>query len=124
MTSRTRPARRGSAVAVERLAGRGVTLNYRVRVPSFDAQLRLIERGVGVAIMPEATAQRGARSMAIEVLPLSDAYLVRRLPICVQRLRALPAETQSLIEQLRHAYLAPAGGTDLRNGRLRPTIHP
>lgn len=77
-----------------RAAGRGAALNYRVRVPSFDAQLRLIERGVGVAIMPEATAQRGARSMAIEVLPLSDAYL------------------------------APAGGADLRSGRLRPIIHP
>jgi molybdate transport repressor ModE-like protein len=93
-----------------RAAGRGAVLNYRVRVPSFDAQLRLIERGVGVAILPEATAQRSARTMAIEVLPLSDAYLVRRLLICVQRFSALPADTQSLIEQLRHAYLAPAAG--------------
>ena len=90
-----------------RAAGRGATLNYRVRVPSFDAQLRLIERGVGVAILPEATAQRGARSMAIDVLPLSDAFLVRQLLICVQQLSAMPADTQSLIEQSRQAYRAP-----------------
>jgi DNA-binding transcriptional LysR family regulator len=84
-----------------RAAERGAVLNYRVRVPSFDAQLRLIERGVGVAIMPEATAQRSARAMAIEVLPLSDPYLIRRLLICVKRLSELPPHTQSLIEHLR-----------------------
>ncbi len=98
-----------------RAAGRGAALNYRVRVPSFDAQLRLIERGVGVAILPEATAQRGARTMAIEVLPLSDPYLIRLLLICVQRFSALPPCTQSLIEHLCTAYrasLASGGQTD------------
>jgi DNA-binding transcriptional LysR family regulator len=95
-----------------RAAGRGARLNYRVRVPSFDAQLRLIERGVGVAMLPEATARRAARSMDIEVLPLSDAYLARRLLICVQRFSALPPDTQALVEQLRNAYLAPAAGED------------
>jgi DNA-binding transcriptional LysR family regulator len=91
----------------QRVAGRGAALNYRVRVPSFDAQLRLVERGVGIALLPEATARRGARTMAIDVLPLSDAYLIRRLLICVQRLSALPPHTQSLIEKLRTAYRAP-----------------
>jgi DNA-binding transcriptional LysR family regulator len=89
-----------------RAAGRGAALNYRVRVPGFDAQLRLIERGVGVALMPEATAQRGARTMAIEVLPLADAYLARRLLICVPRSSALPLHTQALVEQLQGAYPA------------------
>ena len=69
-------------------------------VPSFDAQLRLIERGVGVALLPEATARRAARTMAIEALPLSDADLNRRLLICVQRFSALPAHTQHLVEHL------------------------
>jgi DNA-binding transcriptional LysR family regulator len=87
----------------QRAAGRGFGLNYRVRVPSFDAQLRLIERGVGVALMPEATARRGARTMAIEVLPLSDPSLARRVLICVHRFSALPTVTQSLVEHLRKA---------------------
>ncbi len=90
-----------------RAAGRGAALNHRVRVPSFDAQLRLIERGVGVALLPEATARRGARTMAIDVLPLSDPYLVRRLLICVKRFNAMPTETQSLVEHLRRAEPAP-----------------
>jgi len=87
----------------ERAAGRGAVLNYRVRVPSFDAQLRLIERGVGIALLPGATARRAARNMAIEVLPLSDAILMRRLLICVRRLSTLPAHAQRLVAHLRSA---------------------
>lgn len=98
-----------------RASGRGATLNYRVRVPSFDAQLRLIERGVGVAILPEATARRGARTMAIEVLPLSDPYLIRQLLICVQRFGALPPYTQSLVEHLCTAYRASLEGDGERD---------
>ena len=94
----------------QRVAGRGATLNHRVRVPSFDAQLRLVERGVGIALLPEATARRGARSMAIEVLPLSDDYLARRLLVCVRRLRALPADAQALVQQLREADQTPSAG--------------
>ena len=93
----------------QRAAERGTRLNYRVRVPGFDAQLRLIERGVGVAMLPEATARRGALNWAVAVLPLSDPYLVRPLLICVRQLSLLPPATQALVEQLRQAYqVAPA----------------
>lgn len=84
-----------------RAADRGHRLNYRVRVPSFGAQLRLIERGVGVAMLPEATARRAARTMAVEVLLLSDPYLIRRLLVCLRRLSELPVYAQRLVEQLR-----------------------
>ncbi len=93
-----------------RAASRGARLNYRVRVPSFDAQLRLIERGVGVAMMPEATARRAASALAIEVLPLSDPYLVRPLLISVRRYAALPPHTQALVDLLCSAH-----GPDLHN---------
>jgi DNA-binding transcriptional LysR family regulator len=83
-----------------RAADRGVRLKYRVRVPSFDAQLRLIEHGVGVAMLPEATARRAARTMAIEVLPLSDPYLVRRLLVCARSFSELPPESQKLVQML------------------------
>lgn len=90
-----------------RAAERGHRLNYRVRVPSFEAQLRFIERGVGVAMLPEAAAQRAARTMAIAVLPLSDPYLIRRLLVCVRRLNALPVYAQRLVDLLRQAHSAP-----------------
>ena len=87
-----------------RAADRGHRLIYRVRVPSFDAQLRLIERGVSVTMLPEATARRAARTMEIEVLPLSDHYLIRRLMVYVRRLNALPVYAQRLVEQSRLAH--------------------
>ena len=90
----------------KRAAERGVTLNYRVRVPGFDAQLRLIEGGVGVAMLPEATARRGARDRAVAVLPLSDPYLVRELMICARAGDDLPAHGRELVAHLRRAHPA------------------
>lgn len=83
-----------------RAARRGVRLNYRVRVPSFDAQCRLIESGAGVALLPEATARRFAASMRLCVVPLSDAWLARQLMVAVRRLADLPAFTQRLVKHL------------------------
>jgi DNA-binding transcriptional LysR family regulator len=95
----------------KRVAQRGAALNHRVRVPSFDAQLRLVERGVGIALMPEAAALRGARSMAIEVLALSDASLTRRLLVCVKHLSALQPDAQALIGQLRRTNRGARAGS-------------
>jgi DNA-binding transcriptional LysR family regulator len=88
-----------------RAAARGVRLRYRVRVPSFDAQLRLIEHGVGLAMLPEATARRAARIMAIEVLPLSDPYLVRRLLVCTRRFSELSPDARRLVQMLLEAHM-------------------
>ena len=101
-----------------RALARGVQLNYRIRVPGFDAQVRLIERGVGVAMMPEATARRFARTRAIDCILLSDAFLLRRLLIAVRQLSALPVHSQELIRRLRdegaaaHAQAGPVHSPD------------
>jgi DNA-binding transcriptional LysR family regulator len=83
-----------------RAADRGIRLKYRVRVPSFNAQLRLVEHGVGIALMPEATARRAAKLMAIAVLPLSDPYLIRRLLICARRFDTLSDQASDLVQTL------------------------
>jgi DNA-binding transcriptional LysR family regulator len=83
-----------------RASDRGVRLKYRVRVPSFESQLRLVERGVGIAMLPEATARRAAKTMAITVLPLSDPYLVRGLLICAKRFSSLSNEARDLVNML------------------------
>jgi DNA-binding transcriptional LysR family regulator len=85
----------------QRAVERGTPLNYRLRVASFDAQARLIERGVGIALMPAATAVRYARSMAIAVVPLSDPYLNRRMLICMRSRDDMPEYTRRLVELLR-----------------------
>jgi DNA-binding transcriptional LysR family regulator len=90
-----------------RAAQRGVRLNYRVRVPSFDAQCRLIECGAGVALLPEATARRFASTRRLEVVPLTDAWLARQLLLAVRRMADLPSFTQSLVQHLTSPELSP-----------------
>jgi DNA-binding transcriptional LysR family regulator len=88
----------------EQAARRGVRLNYRVRVRSFDAVCRLVEKGAGVALVPEAAARRHASSMAIEVLQVSEAALDQRaLKLCFRAFNALPLHTQRFVEHLRAA---------------------
>ncbi len=93
----------GSALQ-EHLAGHaarcGQRLNYRVRLRSFDAICRMVERGVGIAVMPEAAAIRCQRSMAVARTPLTDSWATRQLNICVRRFDDLPAHTHRLIEAL------------------------
>jgi DNA-binding transcriptional LysR family regulator len=79
----------------------GHRLKLRVRVPGFDAICRVVESGIGVAVVSRTAALRCRRSLAIRIVPLSDAWARRHLRICVKSLRALPAHAQSLVEHLR-----------------------
>ena len=83
-----------------RAGRRGIKLNYRVRVPSFDAQCRLIESGAGVALLPEATARRMAATMHIDVVALSDAWMARKLLACTRRAADLAPGAQRLLAHL------------------------
>src|SRR5436853_5360895 len=65
----------------------GQPLRLRVQLRSFDAVCRLVECNVGIGIVPETTARRVARTMAIAVVALTDAWAVRELTICIRRLR-------------------------------------
>lgn len=79
----------------------GDALKMRIRVSSFDDVCRMVEQNVGIGIVPETSAKRCRRSMAIHVLPIREAWTDRKLVICVRRLRSLPAPAQRLVEHLR-----------------------
>lgn len=83
-----------------RAAKRGSRLNYRVRVSSFEAQARLIERGVGVALMPRETAERLARTWNVEVIPMADPFLNERLLLCASDWSALSGPASELAKAL------------------------
>jgi len=74
-----------------------------VQLRSFDAVCRLVECGVGIGIVPETTARRAARSMAIKAVELTDSWAVRDLKICVRHLQELPPFARQLVEHLRAA---------------------
>jgi DNA-binding transcriptional LysR family regulator len=79
----------------------GRTLRLRVQLRSFDAVCRLVECNVGIGIVPETTARRAARTMAIVPVALSDSWAVRELKICVRNLAELPPYARRLVEHLR-----------------------
>ena len=79
----------------------GQPLRLRVQLRSFDAVCRLVECNVGIGIVPETTARRVARTMAIAAVALTDPWAVRELTICIRRLRELPPYARQLVEHLR-----------------------
>lgn len=79
----------------------GRRLRYRVRLRGFDALCRMVERGVGLAVIPEAAARRCQRSMSIRRVALREAWATRRLLLCVRRHEALSVQARLLVAALR-----------------------
>ncbi len=79
----------------------GRPLRLRVQLRSFDAVCRLVECKVGIGIVPETTARRAMRTMAIAVVPLTDPWAVRDLTICIRSTKELPLYGRQLVEHLR-----------------------
>ncbi|MGA8697524.1 MAG: LysR family transcriptional regulator, partial [Xanthobacteraceae bacterium] len=73
----------------------------RVQLRSFDAVCRLVECRVGIGIVPQTTARRVAKTMAIKPVTLSDPWAVRDLTICVKSRDELPVYGRQLVEHLR-----------------------
>jgi DNA-binding transcriptional LysR family regulator len=76
------------------------TLRWRIQVSNFETACRMIEANVGVGVLPEGTARRHARGMALRIVALDDAWAERKLQICVAQRDALPLFARRLVELL------------------------
>jgi DNA-binding transcriptional LysR family regulator len=81
-------------------AARPKTLKIRIQVGNFEALCRMVERNVGVGVIPESVARRHVKTMAIRVIPLSDVWAARNLQICVRSFKLLPVFARELIDLL------------------------
>ncbi|HEV2000792.1 MAG TPA: LysR substrate-binding domain-containing protein [Xanthobacteraceae bacterium] len=79
----------------------GRPLRLRIQLRSFDAVCRLVEKNVGVGIVPETTARRTTKYMAITTVTLTDTWAVRDLTICVRSFAELPSYARELVTHLR-----------------------
>jgi hypothetical protein len=61
----------------------------------------MVERNVGVGIVPATTVRWAAKSMAIKPIELTDAWALRELTICIRDFNALPPYAQQLVEHMR-----------------------
>jgi len=85
----------------DKAAKSGRSLRLRVQMRSFDSVCRLVECRVGIGIVPETTARRLSRTMAIAVVALTDPWAERDLTICIRSLAALPIYARQLVQHLR-----------------------
>ncbi|MFH6781063.1 MULTISPECIES: LysR substrate-binding domain-containing protein [Methylobacterium] len=79
----------------------GRRLRLRVQLRSFDGICRMVESRAGIAVVPASAAKRLRRIMAIRIIPLEDAWALRRLSICVRCLAELPTHAGRLVAHLR-----------------------
>jgi DNA-binding transcriptional LysR family regulator len=82
-------------------AREGRPLRLRVQLRSFDAVCRLVECGVGVGVVPQTTAARAAKTMALAVTDLADDWALRELTIVVRAGDELRPYAKALVESLR-----------------------
>lgn len=80
-------------------AGRPIRL--RMQLLSFDAVCRMVESGAGIAVVPESSALRASRSMAVKIVHLTDSWAQRDLRLCVRDETRLPAVASQLLDHLR-----------------------
>ena len=79
----------------------GLALRERVNVASFDGVRRMVEAGLGVAILPDTGAEPHATRMAIAVRPLDEPWAARPLTLCVRHdPETLPAAARLLAAHL------------------------
>ncbi|MGB8843153.1 MAG: LysR family transcriptional regulator [Aliidongia sp.] len=88
----------------------GRRIKLRVQLRSFDAICRLVACNVGIGVVPETTAERSARAMALHRIALSDEWALRELRIVVRRAADLPLYARDLVRHLAAsaAISAPA----------------
>ena len=85
--------RRTAAVA-------GQALRYRIQVSTFDAACRNVAAGLGIAIVPREAADAYVRALGLHMLPLTDAWAVRRFVVCMRSRESLSAAARLLVDYL------------------------
>ncbi|MFG0599721.1 LysR family transcriptional regulator [Delftia sp. WSY_4] len=91
----------------------GRPINYRAVVSSFDATIRCVRAGLGVAIMPReilgmAGPSQGVQgAQGVHMVPLTDAWARRQFAICFRDGSRLSPAARTLVDYL--AGCAQAG---------------
>jgi DNA-binding transcriptional LysR family regulator len=94
--------------------GAGRTLRARLQVRGFEAIAQLVEAGLGVAVMPSATAARLARLFGVRLIALDEPWAQREYRLAVRRQELLPTVVQRFVNAVCRTAHNPdpaAGGS-------------
>jgi DNA-binding transcriptional LysR family regulator len=92
-----------SALAIyleEQALHAGRRLRIRVRADSFAGVLRMVARGAGLGVVPQAAIARWQGAKGFASVPLSDPWAQRNLLLCATDFAALPGYAQTLLAAL------------------------
>lgn len=89
----------------EHAARRGLSLSHRIRLRSVGAIGRMVEAGIGVAILPGSTLA-DLDGMAVRVVSLAEPWARRHLALCLRTPDGLTPHARLLIEHVRAAATA------------------
>ncbi len=78
----------------------GKTPVYRVQVSGMDAAARIVAAGLGPAVLPREAIEWNASAAGLVMVPLTDAWALRRFVIITRADGSVTAATRLLVEQL------------------------
>jgi DNA-binding transcriptional LysR family regulator len=82
-------------------ASLGFELNTRIEVKTFEAAMRMVEAGLGVAIMPGGVVSACGGNLDMRAVPLSHDWARRSLVICIRDEEKLTASARLMLHHLR-----------------------
>ncbi len=78
----------------------GRTVTFAVQVTSFDGVRRMVESGLGIAVLPEGAVTPGTGDKGLKVIALSDNWAKRSLKLGVREAEALPVVARNMLANL------------------------
>ena len=100
-----------SALAVyleEQALHAGFRLQTRVRADGFDGVMRMVARGAGLGIVPQAALQRWPHAEQLQAQPLTEDWACRKLLLCARSFEQLPGYATALLDALTVGAGLPA----------------
>ncbi|MBR0733801.1 LysR family transcriptional regulator [Bradyrhizobium japonicum] len=89
----------------ERAARLGRQIYYRIQLRRIENIAMMIESGVGIAILPEASA-KDVSHLGLTIVPLRDSWALRQLHLCARDFSALTPHAGLLAQQLMEPKVA------------------
>ena len=81
----------------------GKPIAYRAVISTFDAALRCVQAGLGVAVVPREIARRSGGLSRMKIVPLKDAWAKRRFAICFRSHERLSPAARLLVDHLQQS---------------------
>jgi DNA-binding transcriptional LysR family regulator len=73
----------------------------RIQVTGYDALCVMVAAGLGIGVMPRASAALYRGALKISVVTLAETWAQRRLAVCVRSMESLSSVARLLVEHLQ-----------------------